>query len=674
MGFRTVTLPPRLRTFAAAAWVCCAPGALGQLSPGPLSRAHKALEGPTQCAKCHAFGVETPQFKCVDCHREIRVRLEESRGYHARVANLAKQGRDCVGCHLEHYGRDFKLVYFENDRRNFDHRKTGYPLKGKHASLACKKCHNAEHIPPEELATFQVKDPERTLLGLPTGCTSCHTDEHRGQLGEDCGRCHGFSSWKETPGFRHSETRFPLTGRHADVDCAKCHPRGGGAANVVRYTGLRSDSCRACHRDPHGGAFTAACETCHVTEGWKNVRISGAFDHRKTDFPLAGKHAALACTKCHAQAAFSRPVAHQRCDDCHQDVHGGQFRDRAAGSDCAACHNENAFVPALFDVKSHQETAYPLEGKHVTVACRKCHKPAGARTRYRIPHEGCQSCHQDPHESEFAPGLRFQACSECHTVDGFRPSTLTLARHDKTRFPLRGAHVAVACSECHRDLRGAASKRIRFSRPDVSCLGCHQDPHGGQFSASPVAGRFQCTTCHNEESWARLNDFDHAATRFRLHGAHGEVACLRCHRPATENGGIRSVVFRDAPTKCAGCHEDPHAGQFDRGQHAQPCTACHTNRDWKPTRFDHNDYSTFSLKGAHRSVACRQCHFKRERRGGLSVVIYRGTPRTCAACHAPARARRAPRPRPRFGDSTQQGGKFYTAGFSGVVGLPRSGG
>lgn len=41
------------------------------MSPGPLSKAHRDLEGPLQCAKHHVFGSGAEQFRCLDCHQEI---------------------------------------------------------------------------------------------------------------------------------------------------------------------------------------------------------------------------------------------------------------------------------------------------------------------------------------------------------------------------------------------------------------------------------------------------------------------------------------------------------------------------------------------------------------------------------------------------------------------------
>ena len=86
---------------------------------------------------------------------------------------------------------------------------------------------------------------------------------------------------------------------------------------------------------PSPPAVTRAITTWR---GSRRVTSSRHFDHSKTKFPLLGKHAPLACDKCHKTADFKAPVAHVQCKACHQDIHGGQFAARADGGDCAGCH------------------------------------------------------------------------------------------------------------------------------------------------------------------------------------------------------------------------------------------------------------------------------------------------------------------------------------------------
>src|SRR5215471_5406887 len=64
----------RLAGIAIALWCCTL--AEAQISPGPLSRAHQQLEGVTKCASCHDFGAGSRGFRCLECHAEIRRRVD----------------------------------------------------------------------------------------------------------------------------------------------------------------------------------------------------------------------------------------------------------------------------------------------------------------------------------------------------------------------------------------------------------------------------------------------------------------------------------------------------------------------------------------------------------------------------------------------------------------------
>ena len=111
--------------------------ALAQLSPGELATAHAKLEGLSNCTQCHELGKHISNGKCLDCHNEIRTRVEIQAGYHATVRDSA-----CVTCHSDHNGRNFEMIRWPNeDMRAFDHTLTGYVLEGKHQRADCRKCH-----------------------------------------------------------------------------------------------------------------------------------------------------------------------------------------------------------------------------------------------------------------------------------------------------------------------------------------------------------------------------------------------------------------------------------------------------------------------------------------------------------------------------------------------------
>ena len=590
--------------------------ARGQISPGPLSQAHEFLDSPLKCANCHVFGAGKPGLKCLGCHGEIRVRLARGKGYHARVVRKKSEAA-CAECHTEHYGRDFNIMPWPASRDEFDHRKTGWPLEGRHAGLQCEKCHQARHIPQSVRVSFRRKDYNHTYLGLPAACAGCHQDRHEGQLGSDCARCHSQESWKGVKGFSHDATRYPLTGLHARVNCEKCHKQEG---KTVVYRGIQFRDCAPCHQDPHKAAFKQACAQCHTTDTFRGrVNLAG-FDHGGTKFPLRGKHGDLACAKCHKTADFHAPVAHARCLDCHREEHGPQFRARADGGDCQACHTEQAFKPATYRLAEHNASTFPLTGKHASTPCARCHSGAHTAVNYRPRHSGCIDCHLDAHKGQFQDSHWKNACQLCHGTGGFRPSTFQLVNHQKTRYPLSGAHEAVPCGDCHK---AGPQGALRFRFPSTECTQCHEDPHGFKEGAD-------CASCHGIHQWRLVERFDHSRTRFPLEGAHRAVVCASCHKPRL-SVVARTVPFQGTPMQCGACHEDPHAGQFTVVARQSGCELCHSPVRWRPAQFDHD--ASFPLTGAHREVACRQCHPLVETAGDRPIFRYRGTPRKCSACH-----------------------------------------
>ena len=123
--------------------------------------------------------------------------------------------------------------------------------------------------------------------------------------------------------------------------------------------------------------------------------------------------------------------------------------------------------------------------------------------------------------------------------------------HDKTAFPLTGAHGPLACASCHPSGAGGV---VRFKgTPHQSCASCHRDPHAGRMGAT-------CASCHSTAGWNRIDSgrFDHGKTRFPLTGRHEKVACAGCH--ARGPGGMKFQGTSFA--SCASCHKDPHAGRL----------------------------------------------------------------------------------------------------------------
>ncbi len=606
-----------------------------QISPGPLSKAHSSLNGTSQCNSCHQFGASTPTYKCLECHKEVAQDLTAKHGYHFEMQMQNPNGKDCVRCHLEHNGENFNLVHWEPSEQKFDHRLTGYKLEGKHASLACEKCHTPAHMLPADRALIKMKDLNKSFFGQSANCIPCHADPHKGQLGNECTKCHNVESWKEAKNFDHSKTRYPLTGLHIKVPCEKCH-KPDVPGGPVRYQNLKFDTCSACHIDPHKGTFKKACDTCHTTSGWKTILPGFDFDHSKTKYPLLGKHAQVSCVACHINGDFRKQLAFANCKDCHTpDPHKGQFDARPKNGECAECHTVDGWKPSLFGVKQHDTSKYPLKGKHASIDCAKCHIPAGKDTVYNVKFELCSDCHKDVHDSQFAAAPYNNRCESCHTVQDFHRTTFTIAKHRNTRFALAGAHVAVPCAECHKlGAAGRADKVVPYHFENRDCTACHKDPHKGEFNDRMARKRangtpFGCEACHNVKSWADINGFDHSKTKFPLLGAHRTVVCGDCHKATT----AYESRFKGTPQQCEACHNDAHDGQFVAKDAKTHCADCHNSQRWVPSTFDHDTRTHFALTGGHANVACAKCHVQTKLVGEKLIVVYKNTPNKCVDCH-----------------------------------------
>jgi len=620
--------------------------AAAQISPGPLARAHQSINGVTGCVSCHEVSAGKPIFKCLGCHTEIASRVATGTGLHATYDIKPGSSEKCATCHSEHNGEDFILTKW--DLKTFDHGKTGYKLEGAHSNISCNRCHSTEHIPESERATIKLKDLNKTFLGVSPACTNCHKDRHEGRLGADCLRCHDFVRWKpiDVVRFDHSLTAYPLTGLHSKIACQKCHL--SGRDGQPRYTGLAFRNCSDCHADPHRGGFPQTCQSCHTTAVWSTISraaLNRAFDHSKTKYPLLGKHAEVECVKCHTNGDFTKPLAFQKCSDCHHpDPHGGQFNKRAGGAECSGCHTVDGFKPSTFRLKEHAATRYPLQGKHAGLRCAQCHVPSGKTTIYKIKFQYCTDCHGDEHAGQFAKAPHLNHCEECHGLQGFRPSTFTLSRHNKLSFDLSGSHLAIPCIDCHKTSANFKPKpTAQYHWSGVSCTSCHADPHQGRFNAlvraaGPNRKALGCDSCHSTETWDDVSRFDHSKTTFPLLGAHKTTRCRNCHEPLKRSVSLSAAEFKTKSARCEACHADPHGSQFARVG-GTTCADCHASTRWKPSSFNHDKQTLFALQGVHRNVPCESCHRLSRMVGRKVMRFYKPTPRQCVGCHGPDTAK-----------------------------------
>lgn len=356
--------------------------------------------------------------------------------------------------------------------------------------------------------------------------------------------------------------------------------------------------------------------------------------------PLTRAHAQLeglrSCTRCHELR--QEGISPALCLTCHTPLARRLrarrgFHGRLAEQNCAECHQEhigaNADIVRL-DTASfrHEErTGFPLRGAHADATCRACHRAervVAADVRAYAPSPAflaetflglatsCEGCHlrESPHEE----AINRMPCERCHEERAW--SNVERFDHDRSEYPLTGAHRTVGCEQCHERSGKLQLKGVAHA----SCSHCHRDPHAGRFGEG-------CAGCHQTTGWQRVPAaqvaarFDHARTRFPLRGAHATAKCEACHdrararRPAIRiafRAGSESATFpAPAVSGCGSCHVDFHQGQVRR--EGQACGACHGEGAWLPVRFDaarHQREARFPLIGAHLAVPCRECHLR----------------------------------------------------------------
>jgi nitrate/TMAO reductase-like tetraheme cytochrome c subunit len=337
-----------------------------------LTGKHKSVD----CIKCHKVetvnGKKFQEFKglqfsnCTSCHND---------------PHKNQFGQNCRQCHNE---ESFHAV---KGGVKFDHSKTNFKLEEKHLTVACNACHKGKLTDPLKYSK----------------CTDCHADYHNGQFGKngvtpDCSQCHsvkGFNLFTYTID-QHNSGPFPLQKSHGAVPCTECHKKQEKWS--FRQIGM---SCKDCHKDIHQKIIEpkyypdANCKVCHNEGKWSDV----TFNHSATGFNLDGAHNRQTCRVCHFKTD-SRGIVQQKfyeltsaCSSCHADNHFSQFA-KGGVTTCTDCHGTENWKASKFD---HNNTLFKLDGKHINVACAKCHKPTQEGSviyvKYKLKDYKCESCH-----------------------------------------------------------------------------------------------------------------------------------------------------------------------------------------------------------------------------------------------------------------------------------------
>ncbi|MBZ5686791.1 MAG: hypothetical protein LAP86_17335 [Acidobacteriia bacterium] len=201
-------------------------------------------------------------------------------------------------------------------------------------------------------------------------------------------------------------------------------------------------------------------------------------------------------------------------------------------------------------------------------------------------------------------------CQNCHTATAWKPIRgVPEFDHNQTKYPLRGMHQSVSCTECH--------VRPVFTNVGQRCQDCHADIHKRQLGAN-------CEQCHTVRGWqVSVQQVQQHNNRFPLTGAHATVDCDACHK------GAATSKFQTMATQCFSCHSAEFKTTLTPNHVAAgfstTCESCHSTDNWLNAKFDHASVG-FPLNGGHAVPPrlCADCHLNNN---------YNLASTACVGCH-----------------------------------------
>jgi hypothetical protein len=333
--------------------------------------------------------------------------------------------------------------------------------------------------------------------------------------------------------------------------------------------------------------------------------------------------------------AFTKDGKPTVCEACHEpdDPHGGQFtrpikrkgEPEIVPKSCNECHVQTAFADLKFN---HDNSRFPLTGKHTDVKCGDCHatpkkgKMAGIIVYRPLP-LACESCHADEHVGQLANKNGDTACETCHSTKEFKPN-VTFDHDKQAAFPLRGAHKDVKCETCHPGVDVSGHKIARYKPLPVACGECHEDEHKGGFDAfAPPPDPVEASALGPDagvllDAGVPLADGGIAIDAgVPVEASTGGAAASDAGVLDAGAVGDGGVVATDGGVDLA----NPDLAGALKG--AIGCNACHLEEGWWPARFAH-ERTSFPLTGRHEVTSCSSCH---------ADDYEQSLPQSCSGCH-----------------------------------------
>lgn len=460
---------------------------------------------------------------------------------------------------------------------DFNHMKTGFPLTGVHASVACETCHVGG-----------------VFKGTDTACEGCHS-----------------------PGRRVTAPFKPVNHMLTIAACNTCHTNAISFLGArFNHIGVQPGACVSCHNGntapakPSGHVVTtSSCDTCHRSSAW----IPAGFDHLSAS-----------------------PAVTSRCNQCHDGVQAlGKYPQHvptpSPSCDSAGCHTNTRYITFAGLGYDHVNA--------VPGNCGTCHtgQTVGAKTQTpgHIPYtgNGCDNCHTKPaavgtgsfyparmnHPVVMALGL---SCTTCHSGAYVSQGANYGGAKTKT-----AGHVTTTaqCNVCHHDPAYASFVGGVMDHTGIinNCTSCHGVGTNGAKMKTPgvhIPTTNSCESCHTTSVFTQFNGTGATMN----HAVETGQACTICHTggytsQGAKQGGaaIKPALHVTTSLNCLSCHTSYTSWSYPVGEKMD-----HTsNGNTTNCKLCHNTTSTFlgdmtkktipGHEGSKSTEDCISCHTNR---------------------------------------------------------------
>jgi hypothetical protein len=192
---------------------------------------------------------------------------------------------------------------------------------------------------------------------------------------------------------------------------------------------------------------------------------------------------------------------------------------------CTDCHTTESWTKLKETMKfDHQKTSYPLYGQHRNTTCRSCH----TNLHFTGTPRTCVECHMKDYDATITIDHRIAGlplmCEQCHVETASAWSSSF--DHNRTQFPIRGAHETVACITCHTN--------NRFRGISITCVSCHRTEYMNSKNPNHITAGFStdCAMCHRALTWIPAAFYPHQwfpIASGDMHSPGRWKACTDCH-------------------------------------------------------------------------------------------------------------------------------------------------